>query len=92
MAKANKRKSSVARKMAGLLIALGFITALMCFLNVMAYDVLEGYNVTLNELITKIQTSSDTAAVAAEINELMGHINLKISGTYILFYYLWRQS
>lgn len=83
MAKTNKRKSSVAAKMAGLLIALGLITALMCFLNVMAYDVLEGYNVTLNELITKIQTSSDTASVAAEINDLMGHINLKISGTYI---------
>jgi len=83
MAKTNKRKSSVAVKMAGLLIALGLITALMCFLNVMAYDVLEGYNVTLNELVEKIQTSSDTAAVAADINELMGHINLKISGTYI---------
>ena len=79
----NKRKSSVARKMAGLLVVLGLITALMCFLNIMAYDVLEGYNVTLNELIAKIQTSSDTAAVAAEINDLMGHINLKISGTYI---------
>jgi len=83
MAKSNKRKSSIAKKMAGLLITLGFITALMCFLNVMAYDVLEGYNVTLNELIVKIQSTSDTAAVAAEINELMGHINLKISGTYI---------
>lgn len=83
MAKTNKRKSSIATKMAGLLVVLGFITALMCFLNIMAYDVLEEYNVTLNELIAKIQTSSDTSAVAAEINELMGHINLKISGTYI---------
>jgi len=83
MEKTNKRKTSIARKMAVLLIVLGFITALMCFLNIMAYDVLEGYNVTLNELVAEIQTSSDTAAVAAEINELMGHINLKISGTYI---------
>ena len=83
MEKANKRKSSVARKMAGLLIVLGLITALMCFLNVLAYDVLEGYNVTLNELIVKLQNSSDTSAVVAEINDLMGHINLKISGTYI---------
>jgi len=58
MEKVNKRKSSVARKMAGLLIALGLITALMCFLNVMAYDVLEGYNVTLNELVEKIQNTS----------------------------------
>ena len=83
MEKTNKRKSSVARKMAGLLITLGLITGVMCFLNVMAYDVLEEYNKTLNELVSKLQTSSDTAAVAAEINELMGHINLKISGTYI---------
>lgn len=83
MAKANKRKTSIAVKMAGLLVVLGFITALMCFLNVMAYDVLEEYNATLNDLVAKLQNSSDTTAVVAEINDLMGHINLKISGTYI---------
>lgn len=83
MAKTSKRKTSVARKMSGLLITLGLITALMCFLNVMAYDVLEGYNVTLHKLLNDLQSSSDTAAVLAEINELMGHIDLKISGTYI---------
>ena len=83
MEKSNKRKSSIAGKMAGLLIILGLITALMCFLNVMAYDVLEEYNETLNELIAKLQSSSNTSATVAEINDLMGHINLKISGTYI---------
>ena len=51
MAKNNKRKSSVARKMAGILIVLGLITGLMCFLNLMAYDVLEEYNVSLQETV-----------------------------------------
>ncbi len=85
MAKENKRKSSVARKMSGIIIVLGIITALMCFLNLMAYDVLRGYSESLQETVAALQGAG--GAEAAELTEqadyLMERIEIKIDGTYI---------
>jgi len=81
-----KRKTSVARKMIGILLGLGLITALMCVLNVMAYDVLEGYNVSLEKTVKELEThapGADAAALVAEIDWLLERIDIKISGTYI---------
>ncbi len=81
----SKRKSSVARKMAVILVILGIITGLMCFLNLMAYDVLEGYSVSLRETVQELQSSTGT--VAPELSEkadyILERIDIKISGTYI---------
>lgn len=85
MAKTNKRKSSVARKMAGIIIVLGIITALMCYLNLMAYDVLEGYSHNLQETVAALQgADGETAAqLTNEADYIMERIDIKIEGTYI---------
>lgn len=85
MAKTNKRKSSVARKMSGIIIALGVITALMCYLNLMAYDVLAGYSQSLQEAVTALQgADGETAAQLTEkADYIMERIDIKIEGTYI---------
>ena len=81
-----KRKSSVARKMTVILVVLGLITALMCFLNVMAYDVLEGYSVSLAETVNQLgsQAAGEGAEELTEQAEyLLERIDIKIAGTYI---------
>ncbi len=81
-----KKKSSVAKKMIGILLVLGVITALMCFLNVMAYDVLEGYNVTLANSVKELETHAtgdDAAELVKDIDWVLERIDIKISGTYI---------
>ena len=85
MAKKNKRKSSVARKMAVILIVLGLITGLMCFLNLMAYDVLEGYSVSLQETVANLQNASgqEAAKLTEDADYLLERIDIKINGTYI---------
>ena len=85
MGKQRKRKSSVARKMSVILIILGLITTLMCFLNVMAYDVLAEYNASLEETVLKLQTASGKEAedLVQETDYLMERIDIKIDGTYI---------
>lgn len=81
----SKRKSSVARKMIGILVCLGVITNLMCFLNLMAYKVLEGYNVSLQQTVTSLTSASQEEAVtlADKANYLLERIDIKIDGTYI---------
>ena len=85
MEKESKRKSSVARKMAVILIVLGIITGLMCFLNLMAYDVLEGYSASLQETVAGLQNASgaEAAKLTEEADYLLERIDIKISGTYI---------
>ena len=57
----------------------------MCFLNLMAYDVLEGYNVSLQKTVVALESASeaDSAALAEEANYLLERIDIKIRGTYI---------
>lgn len=85
MAKRNKRKSSVARKMSGIIIVLGIITALMCYLNLMAYDVLAGYSQSLEETVAALQSASgaEAAQLTEQADYLMERIDIKIEGTYI---------
>lgn len=83
----NKRKTSIGKRMIAILVVLGLITALMCVLNVMAYDVLDSYNQSLQEQITILQSgmeiSGESAKAIEEINYLMNRITIKIDGTYI---------
>ncbi|MBQ7360063.1 MAG: methyl-accepting chemotaxis protein [Lachnospiraceae bacterium] len=85
-----KKRSSVATKMIGILAGLGVITGLMCVLNLMAYDVLEGYRVSLQETVISLETASDADAVALaeEANYLLERIDIKINGTYIFDIFL----
>lgn len=85
MAKAYKRKSSVAAKMSAILVSLGLITGLMCFLNLMAYDVLKDFNVSLQETVVALESASGTDAesLAEHANWLLERIDIKIAGTYI---------
>lgn len=80
-----KRKSSVARKMTVILVILGLITGTMCFLNLMAYDVLEEYNVSLKETVQALQGASGTEAteLSKDVDYILERIDIKISGTYI---------
>lgn len=80
-----KRKTSVATKIIGILIGLGVITGLMCFLNLMAYDVLEGYNLSLQKTVVDLEnaTEADATALAEEANYLLERIDVKIRGTYV---------
>jgi len=80
-----KRKSSVAKKMTGILVGLGIITGLMCYLNLMAYKVLEEYNASLQKTVVSLTTASgeDAVALTEEANYLLERIDIKISGTYI---------
>ena len=76
----NKRKTSIGVRMITILVVLGLITAVMCVLNVMAYDVLRSYNQSLQEQIALLQSGTDTTE---QISYLMNRINIKIDGTYI---------
>ncbi|MBQ6787468.1 MAG: methyl-accepting chemotaxis protein [Lachnospiraceae bacterium] len=82
-----KRKSSIGRKMVLILGILGFITLMMCVLNLMAYDVLDGYNQSLVECIEEYEKLTDGVAgtdeIVAEMDYALQKIETKISGTYI---------
>ena len=80
-----KRKSSVAKKMSGILICLGVITGLMFFLNLMACQVLQGFSDSLKENVLSLTTANDTdkAVLADEAANLLNRIDLRISGTYV---------
>ena len=85
-----RKNSSVARKMIVILVILGAITTLMCFLNIMAYDVLDGFNVSMKEKVNALSSASgdDVAKLTEEANYLLERIDVKISGTYIFDYIL----
>ena len=83
--KGKKKKSSIAVKMIVILIGLGLITGLMCFLNLMAYSVLEDFSISLRETVTELEAVSGEsgAALAEEAEYLLERIDIKISGTYV---------
>ena len=86
----SKKKSSVARKLSVILICLGLITGLMCYLNLMAYDVLQGYSTSLQKTVEALESASDAEAIelAEEADYLLERIDIKISGTYIFDIFL----
>lgn len=82
-----KGKSSIGVKMVLILVVLGIITFLMCYLNLMAYDVLRGYNQSLAEEIhgyeSMVENTAEMQNIASEIDFLMERLEIKISGTYV---------
>ena len=76
--------------MIGILVGLGLITGAMCVLNLMAYDVLEDYRVSLQEKVLELETATDANAetLAEEANYLLERIDIKINGTYIFDIFL----
>lgn len=87
-----KRRSSVAKKIIGILAVSGAITALMCVLNLMAYQVLQGYNVALTEQILALEEHTDgseeVTQIVAQVDYLMERIDIKIDGTYVFDIFL----
>ena len=84
---AKNKKSSVAKKVSGILITLGVITILMCVLNLMAYQVLRDWNVQLTEQILALEEHTDGSAevegIVEQVDYLMERIDIKIDGTYV---------
>lgn len=82
-----KRKSSIGIKMLLILVVLGIISLMMCYLNLMAYDVLRGYNQSLAEAIQEYEGMAgggeEMQSIATEIDYLMERMEIKISGTYV---------
>ncbi|MGN0495425.1 MAG: methyl-accepting chemotaxis protein [Lachnospiraceae bacterium] len=80
-----KRQSSVAKKIITILVVLGVITGLMCFLNLLAYNVLDGYSASLQETISKLEQASpeETGELIEQANVILNHIGIKTKGTYI---------
>lgn len=82
-----KRKSSIGIKMLLILGVLGIISLMMCYLNLMAYDVLRGYNQSLAEAIQEYEGMAgggeEMQSIATEIDYLMERMEIKISGTYV---------
>lgn len=82
-----KRKSSIGRKMVTILTIIGVLTALMCFLNLMAYDVLADWNTQLVEHVKQLETvaqrGGNVTASVQNIEYVMERIDIKIEGTYI---------
>ena len=85
-----KKKTSIAGKMIAILVSLGIITGVMCLLNLMAYDVLQGYNASLQETIEMLRNASDAEAIelTEQANYLLERIDIKINGTYIFDIFL----
>jgi len=87
MSKGKNKKSSVAKKVIGILAVLGVITTLMCVLNLMAYDVLLGYNDELKAQILLLEEHTDgseeVGTIVTQVDYLMERIDIKIDGTYI---------
>ena len=81
-----ERKSSVAGKLTAILVVLGLITALMCYANLAAYDVLGGYNEDLTKSVVALNELNPSAEAAEQVEHiewLMERIVIKIDGTYI---------
>ena len=82
-----KGKSSIGVKMVLILVVLGIITFLMCYLNLMAYDVLREYNQSLTEEIhgykSMVENTAEMQNIASDIDFLMERMEIRISGTYI---------
>ena len=70
-----------------ILVVLGIITFLMCYLNLMAYDVLREYNQSLTEEIhgykSMVENTAEMQNIASDIDFLMERMEIRISGTYI---------
>ena len=88
MKNANKtKKTSIAAKMVGLLVVVGFITLLMCVLNLMAFDTIKNYNASIEEKVLELEEISavrgDISGVSEEVEYLLNKNETKIDGTYI---------
>lgn len=87
-----KRRSSVAKKIMGILLVSGAITALMCVLNLMAYQVLREYNAALTEQILALEEhtdgSTEVTGIVSQVDYLMERIDIKIDGTYVFDIFL----
>ena len=83
--KGKKRKSSVAKKIIFILAGLGFITGLMCFLNLLSYQVLRGYSETIRKNVTAMTSATDEEVVTLtdETQNVLQSMDIKIDGTYI---------
>lgn len=83
--KGKKRKSSVAKKIIVILMGLGFITGLMCFLNLLSYQVLRGYSETIRKNVTAMTSATDEEVVTLtdETQNVLQSMDIKIDGTYI---------
>jgi len=81
-----KRKSSIGRKIAVLLIVLGLFSALMCILNISALSVMSGFNQSLGDAIHAYETQSgggeELAQLTEEIDYLLDRMQIRIDGTY----------
>ncbi len=87
MKKGKAKKSSIAKKMIGILVSLGLITTLMCVLNLAAYGTLGDYNKDMAEsvatLVEEADLGDDQAELIEHIEWLQERIDIKIDGTYI---------
>lgn len=88
MKKAKKTKrQSIATKMVGLLGGIGFITLLMCVLNLMAFNTIKEYNHSIQEKVLELEEISavrgDISEVAEEVDYFLYKNDIKIDGTYI---------
>ena len=81
-----KRRSSIARKMSVMLIILGIITWAMCFLNLMAFEVMRDFSTSLHSAVLQYEEQAggteEYAELVAEIEYLFEHMDIKIDGTY----------
>lgn len=82
-----KRKQSIAKKMVMIMVGLGFITLLMCILNVAALSTISSYNQTLSENVKQYKeelgSGSDAVATEEQIEHILGKTEIKVDGTYI---------
>lgn len=86
MAKTNK-KSSIGKKISILIGALGFLSALLCYLNLGALDALRNFNNTLKETVGTLQGSvektAETEKLIEQTNYLFERVSVRISGSYL---------
>lgn len=82
-----KKKQSIGTKMSMILGILGFITVLMCLLNVAALSTIGTYNNTIADLVHELEDGAragqDTTQVEADIDYWIGKTDTKVSGTYV---------
>ncbi len=81
-----KKKQSIGTKMSMILGILGFITVLMCVLNVAALSTIGTYNNTIADLVHELEdgarSGQDTTQVEADIDYWINKTDIKVSGTY----------
>ena len=80
-----RKQSSVAKKLIRILVVLGIITGLMCFLNLLAYNTLGRYNSSLQETISELNpvVSGEDTELTTKVDAILQNIDIKIKGTYI---------